>query len=118
MAEICRDIDQGLAALNRKIDDQNKKIRELERNLKKCCDPGASKTPDQKTSLKEILKRLDELEKIQEALKTGIIESLNNFADIENTNQDFIQAFQGLHEMITPLVGIVSEVIGFLGDDE
>lgn len=118
MVEICRDIDQGLAALNRKIDEQNKRLRDLERKQRECCDnKKPADKPAEKTDLTAILKRLTELEKVQEVLKTGTVESLNNFADIENTNQDLIQAFKGLYEMVTPLIDGVSTIVGLLGDD-
>ncbi|WP_267871593.1 hypothetical protein [Nostoc sp. CHAB 5715] len=34
MAEVCKDIEAGLAALNRKIDEQNKRLRDLEKKQK------------------------------------------------------------------------------------
>ncbi len=110
MAEVCKDIDDGLANLNNKIDSLSRKLRELERKQNECC---KDKPPEKNNN--ELEKRVKELEKNQEALKTGIVESLNNFADIENTNQDLIKAFQGLYEMVTPLIDVVSTVTGFLG---
>lgn len=111
MAEVCKDIDQGLAALNRKIDEQNKRLRELEQKQKQCCE---NKNNNNNNDLE---KRVKELEKTSEALKKGIIGSLNNFADIENTNREFVAAFQGLYEMVSPLVDTVSTIIGFFGAD-
>jgi prefoldin subunit 5 len=114
MAEICKDIDAGLAALNRKIDAQNQRIRELERRQNECCGKNSNGNNGNNSDLE---KRVKELEKTQELLKKGIVESLNNFADIENTNREFTAAFQGLHEMVLPLIETVSEFIGFLGAD-
>ena len=114
MAEICKDIDQGLAALNRKIDAQNQRIRELERKQNECCGNNSNGSNGNNSDLE---KRVKELEKTQELLKKGVVESLNNFADIENTNREFTSAFQGLYEMVSPLVETVSTIIGFLGDD-
>lgn len=59
MAEVCKDIDQGLAALNRKIDEQNRRLRELERNLQKCCDP-KNKPPPENADLSKRLKKLED----------------------------------------------------------
>jgi predicted nuclease with TOPRIM domain len=115
MTEICKDIDQGLAALNRKIDAQNQRIRELERKQNECC---SNKSNGNNSNNSDLEKRVKELEKTQELLKKGIIGSLNNFADIENTNREFTSAFQGLYEMVMPLMDAVSTVIQFLGADD
>lgn len=114
MAEVCKDIDAALANLNRKIDEQNAKIRELERKHNQCCKDKDNNNNNSNTGLE---KRVKELEKNQEALKTGIVQTLNNFADIENTSREFTEAFQGLYEMVTPLIDVVSTVVGFLGAD-
>ena len=114
MAEVCSDIDQGLAALNRKIDEQNKRLRDLEQKQKECCE---KKGEDKKNNNDDLEKRVKELEKTSEALKVGIVQSLNNFADIENTNREFTEAFQGLHEMVTPIIDTVSIIAEFLGKD-
>lgn len=115
MAEVCKDIDVGLANLNNKIDSLNAKLRELERKQNECCkDKGKNNDNNNNNALE---KRVKELEKNQEALKTGIVESLNNFADIENTSREFIGAFQGLHDMVLPLVDTVSNLAAFLGGD-
>ncbi|MBW4425938.1 MAG: hypothetical protein KME50_16175 [Nostoc desertorum CM1-VF14] len=116
MVEVCRDIDQGLDALNRKIDQQNKRLRELERNQKECCE-NKDKNKNNNTN-NDLEKRVKELEKTSEALKKGIVETLNNFADIEETNGSFTKAFQGLYEIVIPLMETVSTVIGFLGEDD
>jgi hypothetical protein len=67
------------------------------------------------TDLKAILQRLKILEKNSEALKIGIVETLHNFADIENTNREFTQAFQELYETIMPLIEYVGMIFEFLG---
>ncbi|BBD66338.1 hypothetical protein NIES4072_63930 [Nostoc commune NIES-4072] len=116
MAEVCKDIDQGLAALNRKIDELNKRLRDLEREQKRCCDDKDKNKNDNKNN-NDLEKRIKELEKTTELLKKGIIETLNNFADIENTNREFTEAFQGMHDIITPLIDTVSVIAEFLGGD-
>ncbi|MBD2516864.1 hypothetical protein H6G93_17935 [Nostoc sp. FACHB-973] len=114
MAEVCKDIDKGLADLNAAINRLNNRLDGLERKQNECCNKNNN---DKNNNNSELEKRLKELEKTQELLKKGIVESLNNFADIENTNREFTQAFQGLYEMVTPLMDAVSTVIGFLGAD-
>lgn len=116
MAEVCKDIDQGLAALNRKIDELNKRLRDLEKKQKECCD-NKDKNNDNNNNDDDLKKRVKELEKTSEALKKGIVETLNNFADIENTNREFTEAFQGVHDMVTPLIDTVSIIAEFLGGD-
>ncbi|MEH1810881.1 MAG: hypothetical protein V7K26_00070 [Nostoc sp.] len=106
MAEVCKDIDQGLAALNKRIDEQNKRIKNLEQKINQCCNSNTSNN-NGNNSNQEI-----------ELLKEGIVQCLNNFADIENTNQEFALAFKGLYEMVTPLIDSVSTVIAFLGDSD
>jgi peptidoglycan hydrolase CwlO-like protein len=60
MAEVCKDIDAALAALNNKIDAQNGRIRELERKQKECCD---SKDGKQSPSdLSELYNRIAAIE--------------------------------------------------------
>lgn len=111
MTELCKDIEAGLALLNRKIDEQNKRLRELERIQKQCCD---GKNNSNNGDLES---RVKELEKTSEALKIAVVQTLNNFADIENTNREFTEAFQGLYEMVTPLIDTVSAITGFFGGD-
>ncbi|MDZ8023585.1 MAG: hypothetical protein RMX97_02650 [Nostoc sp. DedQUE11] len=140
MAEICKDIDEALAQLNTAVAKVNSRINNLEKKQKECCDKSDKNLVDLNAAINRINSRLNdlerkqnennnnnnnglekrvkELEKNQEALKTGIVESLNNFADIENTNRDFSEAFQGLYQIVTPLMDVVSTVIEFLGADE
>lgn len=92
MAEICKDIDVGLAALNRKIDAQNQRIRELERKQKQCCEGSQN---DNNVDLSQILKRLKKAEK--DILELGgvvktVIDDLKDLLDAateqtETTNQ-------------------------------
>jgi prefoldin subunit 5 len=116
MAEVCKDIDRGLDDLKAAVNRLNNRLDGLERKQNECCkDKDKPKNNDDKNS--DLEKRVKELEKNQEKLKQGIVESLNNFADIENTNREFIEAFQGLYEIVIPLIDTVSTVAGFLGGD-
>ncbi|HYX18770.1 MAG TPA: hypothetical protein VE944_31260 [Nostoc sp.] len=114
MAEVCRDIDQGLDALNRKIDELNKRLRELEQKQKQCCDNNDNNDNNNSNNLE---KRVKELEKTSDLLKKSTVETLNNFADIENTSREFTEAFQGLYEMVTPVIETVSALAEFMGGD-
>ncbi len=114
MAEVCKDIDRGLGDLQAAINRLNNRLDNLERKQNECCQ---KKNNDNNNDNSGLEKRVKELEKTQEILKKGIVETLNNFADIENTNSEFIAAFQGLYEMVSPLIDTVSTVIGFFGAD-
>lgn len=114
MAEVCKDIDKGLADLNAAINRLNNRLDGLERKQNECCNKNNN---DKNNNNSELEKRVKELEKNQEALKTGIIQTLNNFADIENTNREFTEAFQGLYNMVTPLMDTVSTITQLLGGD-
>ncbi len=112
MAEQCKDIDAALARLEAKINAENQRIRNLENRVGALERGGSKKQGEQKPQdLTEIHRRLAILEKNQEAFKVGIVESLNNFADIENTNKDFALAFQGLYELINPIIESVSSIV-------
>lgn len=113
----CKDIDTALSRLSSKIDGLNNKLNNLENKQRECCEkkqkeekPKDDKPPD----LADIKRRLNELEKVQEALKIGIVETLNNFAHIESVNKDFSVAFQGVYELINPVIESVSLVVEFL----
>jgi septal ring factor EnvC (AmiA/AmiB activator) len=106
MAEVCKDIDAGLAALNRKIDAQNQRIRELERKQKECCDNSDNGNAD----LSGILKRLKKAE--TDILDLGgitqeIVDDLKNLLDaaIEHT------------ETANQAQGIFSSIIDFFVDE-
>ncbi|MEH2066982.1 MAG: hypothetical protein V7K47_02220 [Nostoc sp.] len=115
MAEICKDIDRGLADLQAAINRINNRLDNLERQQKKCCqEKDKDNNNDNDNGLE---KRVKELEKTSEALKTGIVQTLNNFADIENTSREFTEAFQGLYDMVTPLIETVSIITDFLGGE-
>ncbi|MHC5759740.1 hypothetical protein [Nostoc sp.] len=116
MAEVCKDIDRGLAELQAAINRLNNRLDNLERKQNECC-KNKENDKDKNNNNSELEKRVKELEKNQEALKNGIVESLNNFADIENTNREFLEAFHGLYEIVMPLIDTVSTVAGFLGGD-
>lgn len=106
--DCCEKLQAAINQLNNRLDG-------LERKQDKCCkDKDKDKNNNNDNGLE---KRVKELEKNQEALKKGIVGCLNNFADIENTNREFLSAFQGLYEMVMPLVDTVSALTGFLGKD-
>jgi predicted RNase H-like nuclease (RuvC/YqgF family) len=116
MAEVCKDIDQGLADLQAAINRLNNRLDGLERKQNECC-KDKDKPKDNDNNNSNLEKRVKELEKTSEALKKGIVGALNNFADIEDTNREFLEAFQGVYEMVTPLVDVVSTIIDFFGGD-
>ncbi|MEH2309340.1 hypothetical protein [Nostoc sp.] len=116
MAEVCRDIDRGLTELQAAIERLNKRLDNLERKQNECCKQNEKdKEKNNNNNNSELEKRVKELEKTSEALKKGIVGALNNFADIEETNREFSEAFQGLYSMVTPLIDTVSAITGFLG---
>lgn len=83
MAEICKDIDQGLAALNRKIDEQNKRLRELEQKQKQCCNSKDNGDSSNNDDLKKRLKKLeDDLKVIINFILQlkPILQTLKNFS--------------------------------------
>lgn len=115
----CKDIDAALAQLSSKIDgfgnklnDLNNRLNDLDRKQKECCDKKERKPPE--TNLEALIKRIAKLEDTQEALKIGIVEILNNFAHIGSINTDFALAFDGLYELINPVIESVSSIIEFL----
>ncbi len=107
MVEVCRDIDQGLASLNRKIDEQNKKIRDLERKQAECC---KDKDNDKKTDLSALLKRLDESEK-------NILELGGVIKDIVDDLKDLLDAATEHNETTKESQGIFSAIIDFFIDE-
>ncbi|MDQ3018250.1 MAG: hypothetical protein M3Q64_00030 [bacterium] len=86
MAEICKDIDQGLAALNRKIDEQNKRLRNLEREQEKCC-----KDKNNENDNSSIIKRLSKLEKYIESLEQGLTILLTVLKAIQGVFKGFFK---------------------------
>lgn len=109
----CKELEKALADLNRKVEAQNKLIQQLQTQLNQCC--GSNKKPSNNNDLE---KRVAALEKTVEALKIGLIKTLENFADIENTNRTFTEAFNGLYELIQPLFEFISDIVNFFGGDD
>ncbi len=101
MAEVCKDIDQGLAALNRKIDEQNKRLRELERKQQECCDNKGK--PEEKTDLSAILKRLkkaeDDILDLGGVVKT-VIDDLKDLLDAANEHNQTANSSQNIFSAI------------------
>ncbi len=58
MAEVCKDIDRGLADLQAAINRLNNRLNNLERKQNECC-----KDKDKPTDLSALLKRLEKAEK-------------------------------------------------------
>jgi prefoldin subunit 5 len=80
MAEVCKDIDQGLAALNRKIDEQNRRLGQLEQIQKQCCD----KNNNNKNS-NDLEYRIKKIENYIESLEKGldiVVTVLNSIKEI------------------------------------
>lgn len=57
MAEVCKDIDKGLADLNAAINRLNNRLNNLEKKQKECCDK------DKPTDLSALVKRIEKAEK-------------------------------------------------------
>ena len=110
----CKEIDAALAKLSGKIDGLNGRLNDLESKQKQCCEKKGNNSNPKDDDLTELIKRIQEIEKIQEALKIGIVETLNNFAQIESVNKDFASAFAGLYELINPMLESVSSIIEFI----
>lgn len=107
MAEVCKDIDQGLAALNRKIDEQNKRLRDLERKQKECCD---NQKDDKNTNLSEILKRLKKAE-------TDILELGGVVQTVIDDLKDLLDAATEHNETANQSQNIFSSIINFFVDE-
>ncbi|BAZ50130.1 hypothetical protein NIES4103_27440 [Nostoc sp. NIES-4103] len=111
----CTDVDAALRRLENKINEQNKAIADLRKKQQQCCDGSNSKNLSN-TDLRELRLRVAALEKTSEALKLGIVGCLENFADIENTNREITLAFQGIFQIVNPLLDSVSSIMQFLGE--
>ncbi|MBN3959256.1 hypothetical protein [Nostoc sp. NMS8] len=83
MAEICQDIDQGLVALNRKIDEQNRRLRDLEQKQKQCCDENNKNNNNNNNN--DLERRVKKLE--DDVLDLGgiIKDCVDDLADLMNT---------------------------------
>lgn len=97
--------------LQRQLNKLNDRINTLENKLNN------RTNPNNPIDLSAIYKRLNKIEKDVEALKIGIIQTLYNFADIEEVNREFTQAFQALYDMFIPVVEFVGGMFGFLGEE-
>ncbi|MFN6499783.1 MAG: hypothetical protein RMX65_022710 [Nostoc sp. DedQUE01] len=65
MAEICKDINEGLAQLNTAIGKVNTRLNNLERKQQECCDKNSDDLNALKLSINRINYRLNDLEKKQ-----------------------------------------------------
>ncbi|MEA5601074.1 hypothetical protein [Nostoc sp. UHCC 0252] len=107
MTEVCKDIDQGLAALNRKIDAQNQRIRELERKQQQCCEGNQG---DGNADLSQILKRLKKAE-------TDILELGGVLKSVIDDLKDLLDAATEHSETANQSQGIFSAIIDFFVDE-
>jgi small-conductance mechanosensitive channel len=109
MAEICQDIDQAIAALNRKIDEQNKRLRDLERQQKECCD-NSNKPKNDNANLTEILKRLTKAE-------TDILDLGGIVGTVIDDLKDLLDAATEHNETADGSQNIFSAIIDFFVDE-
>lgn len=107
MAEVCKDIDTGLAALNRKIDEQNKRLRELERKQQQCCE---GHQDDKNTDLSQILRRLKKAE-------TDILELGGIIKTVIDDLKDLLDAATEHTETANQSQNIFSSIINFFVDE-
>jgi predicted transcriptional regulator len=107
MAEVCKDIDQGLAALNRRIDAQNQRIRELERKQQQCCE---GHQDDSNVDLSGILKRLKKAE-------TDILELGGVTKSVIDDLKDVLDAMAEHTETANQSQNIFSAIIDFFVDE-
>ncbi|MDZ8085617.1 MAG: hypothetical protein RMY16_08475 [Nostoc sp. DedQUE12b] len=107
MAEVCKDIDAGLAALNRKIDAQNQRIRELERKQQQCCE---GHQEDGSVDLSGILKRLKKAE-------TDILELGGVLKTVIDDVKDLLDAATEHTETANQSQNIFSAIIDFFVDE-
>jgi flagellar hook-basal body complex protein FliE len=103
MTEVCKDIDQGLAALNRKIDAQNQRIRELERNQQ-------GSQNGNNADLSDILRRLKKAE-------TDILELGGVLKSVIDDLKDLLDAATEHSETANQSQGIFSAIIDFFVDE-
>jgi predicted nucleic acid-binding Zn-ribbon protein len=96
MAEVCKDIDQGLAALNRKIDEQNKRLRNLENQQKKCCDNNNNNNSNNNNS--DLESRVSKIEAYINALDKDI-------KGISQTIVEFTDSLQGIFTVVEEFFG-------------
>lgn len=96
MAEVCKDIDQGLAALNRKIDEQNKRLRNLEQKQKQCCeqkkdDNNNSDNGDLESRVSKIEGYINALDKDIKGIAQTIVEFGDNLQGIFTALEEFFE---------------------------
>lgn len=101
MAEVCKDIDQGLAALNRKIDEQNQRLRELERKQKECCD---DKKKNSNNNNSDLEKRVSKIE--------GYINAFDN--DIKGITQTITEFGDNLQGIFTVVEEFFEKIINWI----
>lgn len=100
MAEVCKDIDQGLADLKAAINRVNNRLDGLERKQKACCD---DQNKNQPTDLSAILKRLDKIEK--DILELGgviqtVIDDLKDLLDAATEHNETANSSQNIFSAI------------------
>lgn len=109
MAE-CKDIDKALANLQGKINEQNKRIRDVENLQKQCCDKKENGDKNKPTDLTEINRRLEKVEKDILTLGGVVKEVIDDLKDAldsldeHNKNADESQ-------------GIFAKILDFFTDD-
>ncbi|MDZ8108987.1 MAG: hypothetical protein RM338_25645 [Nostoc sp. DedQUE12a] len=109
MAEVCKDIDAAIANLNRKIDEQNTKIRELERKQNECCNNKDNKGNDFDPS--EIFKRLSKAEK-------DILDLGGVVKTVIDDVKDILDSISEHNENASESQNIFSTILGFFSDGE
>ncbi|WP_414574308.1 hypothetical protein [Nostoc sp. CCY 9925] len=65
MAEICKDINEGLAQLNAAINRVNTRLNNLEKKQNECCDKNSNDLNALKSAINQMNSRLNDLEKKQ-----------------------------------------------------
>ncbi|MEH1809641.1 hypothetical protein [Nostoc sp.] len=107
MAEVCKDIDAALAALNNKIDAQNGRMRELERRQKECCN---QKSKDNDTDLSGILERLKKAE-------TDILDLGGVLGTVIDDLKDVLDSISEHNDNAKESQNIFSTILGFFIDE-
>lgn len=100
MAEVCKDIDKGLADLKAAVNGINNRLDGVERKQKACCN---DKSENQSTDLSAILKRLGKIE--QDILELGgviktIIDDLKDLLDAASEHNETANSSQGIFSAI------------------
>ncbi|BAY78361.1 hypothetical protein NIES25_48350 [Nostoc linckia NIES-25] len=110
MAEVCKDIDAAIANLNRKLDEQNAKIRELERKQNQCC-KGKNNNNSKDFDPSEILKRLAKAEK-------DILELGGVVKSVIDDVKDILDSLGEHNENAKESQNIFSAIVNFFIDEQ